>query len=316
MRSEDLIAILKGLATYIPGLHRAFGRHHMGYEPVPAMQCYRIWMQHLTLLDEVSSCGIPNVVAELGPGDTLGTGITTRLAGASQYSGVDVLPFAKNDQTKRLLPELVDLFRRQETLLPHHWPNYSHLLDQNGFPSLIPCETLGVTTSEKFVAKLARDVETVLAGGDTPDFHYVISPSSKAALPNGSVDMIFSHSVLEHVTDLDSVLRDLRDWLKPGGVMSHQYDLTSHNVVSEWDGHRRFTNRQWEMVVGKRPFMINRLPHSEIVRIIENAGFRILRNTVAKRDPTVYRSNLNIDWKDVADEDIETFGALVQAKKL
>ncbi|WP_158982627.1 methyltransferase domain-containing protein [Lysobacter panacisoli] len=47
-------------------------------------------------------------------------------------------------------------------------------------------------------------------------------------IPDGSVDLLLSNSVLEHVTDLGTFFRDCRRVLSPDGVMLHQIDYRDH----------------------------------------------------------------------------------------
>ena len=315
MHKQDLMPILKGLATYIPGLRRALGRRHISGEPISARRCYSICLHHLALIDETCGCGVPARIAELGPGDTLGTGLATLISGGAQYTGIDVLPFARNEKTLRLLSELVPLFRDRCAPAPHLWLDCGHLFDEKAFPKVVNTEVLRHNTTDAFVEGLARETGAVLSGGKGQRLRYLVSPAMDDAIVANSLDFAFSHSVLEHVTDLSGLMRTLYAGLKPGGLMSHQYDLSSHNIVAAWDGHRRFNAARWTLVVGNRAFMINRLSHSEIVRTIEEAGFCILRTFVKKRPPTVPRSELGDCWKGQPDSDLEIERALVQAVK-
>jgi SAM-dependent methyltransferase len=49
-------------------------------------------------------------------------------------------------------------------------------------------------------------------------------------LPAGSVDVIFSSNVMEHVVDLDGLLADMRRVLKPGGYAVHLMPTSSWRV--------------------------------------------------------------------------------------
>jgi SAM-dependent methyltransferase len=49
-----------------------------------------------------------------------------------------------------------------------------------------------------------------------------------SSLPNASVDLILSNSVLEHVSDMDALTRDLHRLLAPGGAMLHLVDYRDH----------------------------------------------------------------------------------------
>lgn len=46
-------------------------------------------------------------------------------------------------------------------------------------------------------------------------------------------DLVFSHSVLEHVEDLEGFMRACLRGLKPGGSMHHMIDLSGHGVFEE-----------------------------------------------------------------------------------
>ena len=52
-----------------------------------ARYCYAVWLRHLVALAEAGVPFQPEVVLELGPGDTVGVGIMALLTGAKEYAG-------------------------------------------------------------------------------------------------------------------------------------------------------------------------------------------------------------------------------------
>ena len=52
--------------------------------------CYSTWLRHLILLHKYKK-NIPAAVAELGPGDSVGTGIAALLSGCEKYIALDIL---------------------------------------------------------------------------------------------------------------------------------------------------------------------------------------------------------------------------------
>lgn len=47
----------------------------------------------------------------------------------------------------------------------------------------------------------------------------ILAGAEKILLNNGEVDLVFSNSVLEHIKDIDKVLKEIRRLLKPGGLL-------------------------------------------------------------------------------------------------
>jgi hypothetical protein len=82
-----LTPVIKGAATYIPGLDKVASKWRKrgtgGTDT--AAYCYEVWLKHLTLLWANGMRTIPDTVAELGPGDSLGTGLAALLSGANHY---------------------------------------------------------------------------------------------------------------------------------------------------------------------------------------------------------------------------------------
>ncbi len=103
-------AVLSGLATYIPGydyMRRTGGTDSARY-------CYAVWLRHLILANESFGAGLPTVVAELGPGDSIGIGLAALLCGAEKYYALDVVPYSDLRSNLRIFDELVRLFEQRD----------------------------------------------------------------------------------------------------------------------------------------------------------------------------------------------------------
>ena len=63
----NTMKIIKGLATYVPGLMRIRRENSRG--SVCSRYCYCVWLRHLVLAHRNGLEVPPAAVAELGPGD-------------------------------------------------------------------------------------------------------------------------------------------------------------------------------------------------------------------------------------------------------
>src|SRR5438309_1847591 len=95
IRSWMLPHIAKGLLTYIPPANAARQRRASTGGTGSARYCYSVWMKHLTTVQHRGFRIGGSVIAELGPGDTLGTGIAALLSGADRYIALDRVRYAK-----------------------------------------------------------------------------------------------------------------------------------------------------------------------------------------------------------------------------
>lgn len=306
-------ALAKGAVSYVPGSYSLF-RANRGF--ARAEYFYGVWLKHLTLLDEATNCGVPQSIAELGPGDTIGVGIAALLSGARRYIGVDTKPFASRANNAAMADQLISMFKAREPFHPSGLPDFTHLLDERSFPSrLLSEQKLAESLATERLGELDRSIRAAFNDEPTDMISYCAPMSEEAAVAKNSVDVVISHSVLEHVVDLPELIRSTFMWLRPGGLCSHQFDLRSHNMARTWDGHRAFGDRSWRMVAGARPITINRLPFSRILQCFENAGFDTLRVDRIRGEPTIARESLCSLWRDATDDDLHTEGGYVIARK-
>jgi SAM-dependent methyltransferase len=134
--------------------------------------------------------------------------------------------------------------------------------------------------------------------------HYFAPLHNSEIVEEESVDVIFSQAVLEYIEDLERVYRALYRWLKPGGWMSHQIDFRCHGLASEWNGHWAYSDFTWKIIKGKRPYVINREPHSVHLILQKEIGFKIIADLRVKEKTGLERKQLAKKFRAISDEDL------------
>jgi len=307
--------LVKGLLTFIPGMQRVLpGRGTGGTDS--AYYSYGVWLKHLTLLWENGMRSIPKTLAELGPGDSLGTGLAAMLCGVNNYFALDVVRHSSTEINVKIFDELVALFKSRAERPSKGWPDFDKYLDENLFPGhILDDELLQASLSEKRIEAIRDTLESSEQRTNEITIKYMVPWSEDKVIAKHSVDVILSHSVLEHVVDIDKTYQALYSWLKPNGMMSHQIDFESHGLSETWNGYRAYSEFLWKMMMGKRPFMINRQPHSAHIDLMVKNGFEVICDLTTHRTDGIQRSDLSDYWKNITDDDLTCSGAFIQAKK-
>jgi SAM-dependent methyltransferase len=86
------------------------------------------------------------------------------------------------------------------------------------------------------------------------------------------IDLILSSSVLEHVSDMDALARDLRRVLAPGGAMLHLVDYRDHFFRFPYN-HLLWSDAVWDRWLN--PGDLPRWRISDHVQCFERHGFRV-----------------------------------------
>ncbi len=305
-------ALLKGLSTYIPGIRALACRSSGG--TVSARYCYSVWLRHLAKAYEDGLPVVPRRLAELGPGDSFGIGTAGILSGVEEYYALDVKPHAQAWRNVQVLQELTELFLERAPIPDdEEFPLVYPRLGSYEFPRHMLTE--GVLRSSLRPSRLAV-IEEALAHGATGSHEvrvsYVAPWMGSANIPPDSLDMVISQAVLEHVEDIGETYRALFKWLRPGGFMSHTIDYRAHDYTRDWYGHWTLPDFMWLVVRGRRPYFINRHPHSRHVTSMREAGFHIVNEDKRTATP-ISRESLAAGFSWLSDEDLRTSGAFIQA---
>lgn len=317
MNKKTIRKILGGFKSYVPGLVSIHGTGGTD----SARYCYTVWLRHLSILYKNRFSKIPNTIAELGPGDSIGTGLAGLISGSKKFYALDVIEHTNIKKNISIFDELVTLFA-----------NHSALPDDNEFPRVLPhlpsynfpSEIFAKNNLEKFLDKSRIQSlrnELVDMKKQKKSIQYMCPWNDPKIIENDSVDMVFSQAVLEHVEDLKHTYHAMYRWVKKGGWISNQIDFESHGLSDEWNGHWSFSDLTWKLIKGNRPYLINREPLSKHLEYAQDAGFEIISVVPVKTFPseeyigTIERKKLAKKFRNMSEEDFTTTSAYVLARK-
>jgi len=179
-------------------------------------------------------------ILELGPGDSIATGLIAHAYGVGRTYLIDVGSFVYQDiQTYH---KILDAWKERG----------------------ISCDNL-----EK-----CHSFEDLCNKSNT--LYLTDGIKSLKTIPTGSVDFVFSNAVLEHVrhSEFMMTMAELRRVLKPAGVGSHLVDLKDH--LGGALNNLRFSERIWESsLFASSGFYTNRIRFGEMLQYFKKSGFRV-----------------------------------------
>lgn len=304
--------LLYGISTFLPGLSHFHSKGTGGTNS--ARYCYSVWMRHLVMAARQGLLSSPHlVVGELGPGDSIGIGLAALLSGVTRYYGMDVVKHASLHSNSRILDELVTLFRRREDIPgDDEFPNIKPRLVSYKFPAqILNDEILGNSLEEERINRIRSSLENC----DSPVsmIRYAAPWYGENIIERGTIDMIYSQAVLEHVDDLSGSYQAMFQWLKPTGFISNQIDFKCHGLSSAWNGHWGFSDFTWKLIRGRRPYLLNREPLSTHVRLMQEAGFTIVNENKVILESDINPERLAGRFKGMSEEEMSVSGTFIQA---
>lgn len=304
--------LIYGLASLIPGVER-LGQRTGGTDS--ARYCYSVWLRHLVMAKRNGLNAHPEVVAELGPGDSLGIGVAALLSGCERYFAFDLVEFANQKRNLQVFSELIRLFQERAPIPDEaEFPKVKPVLSSYAFPSDILDENrLEQALAKPRLERIRRSLEEI--NGVDSLVQYRAPWQRTNALESNSVDMIFSQAVLEHIDDLGGTYEAMRAWLKPTGFVSHQIDFKCHGTATEWNGHFRYGDFMWRIIRGRRPYLLNRAPHSTHVGALAKHGYEIVCNQTIRAPSRLQRHELAPKFRGLSEDDLTTSGAFIQATR-
>jgi len=311
---SPFIELLRGLISCLPGCDAPIFTRTGGTNS--ARYCYSVWLRHLVIAKKSGAFfEVPKIVAELGPGDSLGMGLCTLLSGAEKYYAFDVVKYANPSKNLAIFEELIELFKNKSSIPDNkEFPLVKPYLDDYFFPiEILNNDLLKTTLSEKRLNNIRESIKN--PEGANSIITYQVPWNDSSVIRKNSVDMIFSQATLEHVDDIENTYTVMHKWLNPNGFMSHQIDLKCHGTSSQWNGHWTYSDLMWKIIRGRRQWLLNRFPCSEHIRLLEQNNFNITCIKKIKSPSKIRKELLNNKFKNISAEDLKTSGLFFIAKK-
>ncbi len=310
--------ILKGILKSIPGIEYLYQFNKTTGGTCSARYCYAVWLRHLILAYQSGLPSVPKIVAELGPGDSLGTGLAALISGAEKYYALDVKIYSDLKINLKIFDDLVLLFKEKANLpSPEEFPEMRPLLANYDFPHYIFNDNyLNLILDEVRLSEIRNAIKTM----HKPDMankmiEYKIPWNQNTDLKNESIDLVISQAVLQDVDDLEYTYAKIWDLLKVDGVQSHDIGFKSCGSADTWYGHWEYTDIEWKIIKGRKKFYINREPYSTHHKLLRQNNFKILIEQKRFAESNVNKNKLPIKFRDITDEDLITYSVFILAKK-
>jgi SAM-dependent methyltransferase len=279
--------IVKGLLTHIPPANAARQRRASTGGTGSARYCYSVWTKHLASVQRHGLRLGGSVIAELGPGDSLGTGIAALISGAGRYIGLDRVRYANTRNLDRLIDEVARIFTS---------------------------EAVGESAATEQRAERLKQALSIGYPGVGAITYF--APWQVADVEPASLDLLFSHTTLQYMDDLNRLNATVFRWLKPGGFCSHVVDLGAMEFSPYWNGHWAYGAFEWQLVRGKREYVPNRRPISAHIEAARAAGFELLEvNPRGDERRGLPRSALSAEFATWPQVDLVTSGLAMVLRK-
>ncbi len=309
--------LAKGLISFIPGSYELFAKKRTG-GTVSARYCYSVWLRHLIMAYNNGLSKRICSVAELGPGDSLGIGLAALISGVNKYYALDVVKFWNITRNVEIFDELVGLFKRREKVPDKtEFPGVKPDLDNYEFPiNILTNEVLAEAMNQQRLESIRKDILNLDSmNKNNIKIQYVVPWYDPKIITEESVDFIYSQAVLEHIDHLDNTYQALYRWLNTDGVMSHTIDFGCHGIAKVWNGHLAYPDLMWSLIRGKRPFLLNRQPHSVHINLMRKYGFEIVCDVKNRDYSGIQREYLARQLKNMETDDLVIRTAFIQARK-
>ena len=224
-----------------------------------------------------------SIILEIGPGDSISTGIIAWSMGAKKSYLIDNGNYATKDILK--YKKLIQILRSSG------YKKAKKLEECNNFSELL---------------KMSNTI------------YLNKGLNSLRKLESNSIDFCFSQAVLEHIfyNEFSSFISELYRVQKLGGLSSHQVDLKDH--LGESLNSLQFPTVIWESSLIKRSgFYTNRLRRYQLKKIFQISGFYILEIKLNKwKQIPIKRRWLFKYFKNIDEEELLIKEMYILCKKV
>jgi len=274
--------LIRGIISYIPILKHILRKKGTGGSN-SAEYCFKTWEGHSNYLYKNGFKFPINSLAEIGPGDSLGIGLTALLTGTKKYISLDNIRHSSSGNNNLVLDELVKILRVK-------------LNSASEIPPFFNKEIIEKNLQKENLMKIRSAISN--SSGEGEIINYIVPWQNKENIQPDSLDLVISHAVMEHVLDLESVYSAIYKWLKPGGYGSHVIDYKAHELSDKWFEHWEFSETVWRILMHGRIYPINRMPYSFHKKLFERLGFIIMMEYLVRDENKADPRKINARIKD------------------
>lgn len=243
---------------------------------------FLLYKHHLGKVSEKYNFQVADkVVVEIGPGSNLGLALCLIANGASKVYCVD----------------------KYHSLSPNLGSFYQDLVEK-----IVKLMSGVMVDSETMRGHLDEAVSFQANQAIfNPEKLAYICPCDAAGLPldDATIDLLLSHAVLEHVSNLRGVISENARVLKPGGYVSHQVDFRDHRNFDTPFDFLRYSSTLWKLVnIGGGH--LNRVRPFEYLCRFSEAGFELLdcQAQVVEHIPQGAKEKFNKEFRKLTDDEI------------
>jgi len=312
-------SLMRGIVSIIPGSFCLYKKMHPGgnHSSANARFCYSFWLRLMVMLHESNCSKSVEDIAELGCAASIGIGIIAIISGSSRYTALELRSFDIELNSIQLFDELVELFKsRADIPDDEEFAKISIKLKEYKFPSeIFPPALHTALCNPQRLAMIRQQVGKINYASNESMFNFIAPWESKVKELMDSFDLVFSRAVMEHTTEVDRVYSNIYSSMKRKGLMFHDIEYNSHHTSKFWNGHWGFSNFIWKLIEGRRPMMINKLPHSKHAAKIVSSGFKLIADSRVIRNSELPREWIAKKYSDLTDEDLSSYGGWFLAEK-
>jgi len=243
---------------------------------------FNIFNIHLNEFRKNNNLLNPNVILELGCGDSVASAVIAASHGIEKIYIIDKGSFACKD---------ISFYKKLTIFLKESGLNPPVILEDYSFDDVLKiCNASYLTSGLK----------------------------SLNSIKDGEIDFIYSHSVLEHVrkSELAETLAELYRITKLGGSASHTIDYQDH--LSKALNNLRFPENIWESnIFASSGFYTNRVPAVTLHKLFASTGFNIIAEQFGKWPelPTP-RSQISKEFNSYSNNDLLNRTSSIFLKKI
>ena len=212
-------------------------------------------------------------VLEIGPGNSIVTGLYAHASGCSKTYLVDDGDYITRDMRF-----------------------YHEVIKSLDADDLIIQKLLRITHFTELLGKIG--IEYLTRGLE-----------SLKTIESNSIDFIFSNAVLEHIkkSEFVATVEQMYRILKCNGFSSHEIDLKDHLCYSL--NNLRFPERIWESRLFQTSgFYTNRIRYEEMLNIFKSVGFKVevIRKWNWDEVP-IKKKSFSAPFNDLSDDDLKVY---------